>query len=276
MTKKLQPIKKAMRKELIKFFEFITCSNFFISLCSLSLYLFYTFKAHGDFHIPRAIFIFCTTYLAYHFLRITPLKKGYPIGEEYINYYKKYSTFNYISIGLSAIYALFSLRTLNFFQVITLSISTSLVLFYERFFSNQFQLRSIPYLKPFIISMVWALLCTALYGIFYLDFFFDCFIFILLLTIPFDIRDQKSDLDNNIKTIALALGKRVYPLLGASYLVYTLIVFYFTHELFMPLSFFIYIALLKLSRDNSSLYYLGFDALIILRTLFYFFEFHQY
>ena len=73
--------------------------------------------------------------------------------------------------------------------------------------------RSIPFLKVFLISYVWASISSILPAIDTREFsqeyvwiFTSHFLFILAITLPFDIRDLKTDLKNNIITVPNVIG----------------------------------------------------------------------
>ncbi|MBK7816761.1 MAG: UbiA family prenyltransferase [Sphingobacteriaceae bacterium] len=80
-----------------------------------------------------------------------------------------------------------------------------------------FRLREIPYLKIFIISFTWSA-TTVLLPLIQTGQAFDTqhvslilierFVFVLAITIPFDIRDMEADRAANTKTIPLLLGEK--------------------------------------------------------------------
>jgi len=76
-----------------------------------------------------------------------------------------------------------------------------------------FGLRYVPCLKIFLISLVWASITLSLPLGFSLDgaeyaVWFSRFIFIVAITIPFDVRDMDNDRLQSVRTIATCLGSR--------------------------------------------------------------------
>jgi 4-hydroxybenzoate polyprenyltransferase len=76
---------------------------------------------------------------------------------------------------------------------------------------SKYSLRNIPYLKIFLIAGSWAGLSVFWWRPFNNEsvlLFFIRLIIVLVITLPFDIRDMGEDKKNNIKTIPIYLG---YP-----------------------------------------------------------------
>lgn len=104
--------------------------------------------------------------------------------------------------------------------LITLAPIAALTLFYSvPVYGNKksiFRLREIPYLKIFVISFTWSA-TTVLLPLIHSGQKYDSlhvvlmllerFVFILAITIPFDIRDMDVDRKANTKTIPLLIGK---------------------------------------------------------------------
>ncbi len=255
---------------MTRFFDFLINSNLFISACALCLYLFYSIQMEVNFFISTPILVFALTYMAYHLLRFIPLQKGFVIDGNLKNFYQKHKWFFAISLPVKVVSILYGLYNLERLSLTLLIIAGILVLFYERIFIPRFELRSVPYLKSFVIGLVWAVIATSLNGEFNPALFIECFIFITLLAIPFDIKDLDFDTKNKIKTLPMLLGEKLTPILGILYLVYALIVFYYTRELFLLISPLVYWGLLIQSKKYERLYYLGFDGLILGRFIAYF------
>lgn len=153
--------------------------------------------------------------------------------------------------------------------------------------------RDIPFTKPLIISIVVTYLTfsfpvlehlgmnavfakDALFG------FFERTLFLLAVTIPFDMRDLKGDTDAGIETLATQFGfnktkKVVVVSLVAWLALFTFQAFYYQNfglEFFGKLlvAFYVAIGVGKMSESRSDLYYiLFFEGSIILYALVYFF-----
>jgi len=254
---------------MTKFFDFLVNSNVFISTCSFFLYLFYSLKSETNFFISTALLVFSGTFLCYHLLRFIPLKRGHFIEKSLNDYYKNHKLFNIQSVCIAIPLVLFGLWDLAHFNLVLLMISGVIVILYEKILFQSFEIRKIPYIKPFVIAFVWTIVCTCLNEQFYIEDIIDCFVFILLLSIPFDIKDLKSDSSQNLLTIPILLKGRIYPLLAFFYFLYAGISYYIYAENFFLISAFLYVALLNFSKKYERLYYLGFDGLIALRFLIY-------
>ena len=84
------------------------------------------------------------------------------------------------------------------------------------FYKNSPSLRDLPYLKIFIIGLVWSIaivwlpLIDTKFGIgLDINLFISLlqnFLFVIAITLPFDIRDVKFDESNNLKTIPQLIG----------------------------------------------------------------------
>ena len=83
--------------------------------------------------------------------------------------------------------------------------------------SKKVGLRNFPYIKIFLIAIVWSMVITALpyfnsYDISqwknsnFLLLLLEQFLFIIAITLPFDVRDLKYDIEAKMKTIPIAIG----------------------------------------------------------------------
>ena len=99
-----------------------------------------------------------------------------------------------------------------------------------------FRLREIPYLKIFLIAIVWSASTVLLpivqsgndFGRLHVaTILIERFFFVLAITIPFDIRDLEADRQSGLKTIPLLLNeKRAMAISYLSLLVFILISFF--------------------------------------------------
>lgn len=111
------------------------------------------------------------------------------------------------------------------------------------------RLRDIPFIKIFLIALTWTITCVLLPILetnFYPDLFvrrvillFSIqFIYLLFITLPFDINDIERDIANQTKTIATTLGARKSQILCFvlflidSYLLYIFRVSFIIHTFF--------------------------------------------
>lgn len=167
----------------------------------------------------------------------------------------------------------FSIFSLNYTASFISSPFLLMVIFYRINFFNTIKFRSIPGLKILIITICWTWTCCLLPQILYsneVDYILACFIFIyiFLITIPFDIRDM--EFDEEIKTIPQIIGA-----VNALFLSYFLCLILFSLFIFLgnyKLCVFLIltcIILLPSYKSKNEYYYLIFiDGLLIILPFF--------
>jgi len=149
-----------------------------------------------------------------------------------------------------------------------------------KFDSYGVKLRNISFLKLFLISLCWTLVTMA--DIVYVAHKPDYweltirFIFIVSITIPFDIRDQKVDKEGKLKTLANHLGtsksKTLVFALWVLLLILILSNYGYDAISFLPLFLGAFLLVIRLNAQNSDYYYAaGWDGLIFLYALGYHF-----
>jgi len=178
------------------------------------------------------------------------------------------------------------------FILITLLI-TALYYIPSQYFLKSFQIRSVGFIKSISIAWVWTLVCCWLplvienhsLPLFHLSnpthyiYLLQQFIFILMLTILFDIKDINRDVDEFVKTVVVKYGARttifriIIPLL-ITYIWLGLYVFFRAHQhfLFIIFPFFIAFALIKViymipKRKKIHENVILIDGLIIIKTI---------
>lgn len=191
---------------------FLLYSNLFVSLCVVALAIRTALVLDLNVDSSFFIFIFFSTLFTYNFQRLTRFK------------YKEYSSKNVIwnksNYNISKIICLisflisfvfiFSLNQTSLYLLIPLFIVSFL---YPLKLFSKLSLREIPFLKIFLISIVWTLTTTLLVVIEsnsslsfkLMPLLLDRFLFVLAITIPFDIRDLKLD-KSDIQTIPMVFG----------------------------------------------------------------------
>lgn len=171
--------------------------------------------------------------------------------------------------------------------LLTLSPLAVLTLFYSTPISKTgktlFRLRQIPFLKIFLIAIVWSLTTILLPLIYENNQFIlnkhivlmiaERALFIFSITIPFDIRDMREDKESQLKTIPILLGKQKSILLGIICLLLFLgLAFYHYMEsnhlmliVFCVTAILTEVCLTSKKLQSSSLYHYGIlDGLMIL------------
>ncbi len=180
--------------------------------------------------------VFCFTYLTYNGQRIFRLSKYKKIGErlKWVVKYEKILRISSLILALVGFSCMFYINTESWFLLVIMGF---LSLFYvvPIPFINK-GLRDISFIKVFIIALVWSLI---IFGLPYIDSsplkleshtiiaFIQCFLFIIAITLPFDIRDLKYDESSNLKTIPQLVGIKNTIIISEILLIGSLACFYF-------------------------------------------------
>ncbi|MCB0508844.1 MAG: UbiA family prenyltransferase [Bacteroidetes bacterium] len=169
--------------------------------------------------------VFFSTWFVYQISRWIYYRKGqYSNKEEFIvSWFDTYPLLNKITIYGSGISAVVFTLCLHFKSIIVLAIIGSISVLYPipilKPFGIETRLRDFPFVKIFLIALVWSSTAVILpytemlrynvpSDIFYITaiLFSAQFIYILFITLPFDINDAETDTQTNIKTIPTTLG----------------------------------------------------------------------
>lgn len=205
-----------------------------------------------------------------------------------------------VFIALSAIYlylhfdGILQIPVLNWLLLIIFPLIAILYYGIDHQFFGKYSLRTIGWLKPFLIGMIWAAVATVypiifsgaehktgyyqlnLVGLF---LFIKNFMFVTVLCIMFDIKDYADDSNRQIKTFVVNVGLRktifyiILPLsaLGlASFLAYAIARDFSSMKIFMNIIPFVSLLLIAygLHRRQSIFYYLiAIDGLMLLKGL---------
>jgi len=189
--------------------------------------------------------------------------------------------------------------------LLTLAPIAGLTLFYStpitKTANGIFRLRQIPYLKIFLIAFVWSTI-TILLPVIHSEnkiedwrvttMIIERFLFVLAITIPFDIRDVEDDSKTELKTIPLKIGKnkslKLSIVLMTLFLILTIIHYTIASQSFLIIAYVISFLttlffLISKKIQNLTLYYYGFlDGTMFLQgilvLLFYIIKqnFNQY
>lgn len=199
---------------LKKIISFLLYSNLFVSLCVLALAvrtaLILDIKVESYFFY----FILFSTLFTYHFQRIIRISyKEY--SSDNLNWNKSNFKLSVIICLISLIVCfgfVFSLNQTSLYFLIPLFLISFL---YPLKSFSKISLREVPFLKIFLIAIVWTFTTTILLvtesnnsiSSKLIPLLLDRFLFVLAITIPFDIRDLKFD-KNEIKTMPMVFGVR--------------------------------------------------------------------
>tara|TARA_B100001564_G_C20660539_1_gene681302 strand:+ start:1059 stop:1883 length:825 start_codon:yes stop_codon:yes gene_type:complete len=252
---------------LNKHLIFYINTNFFVALAVLCLHLSSEILL-GNSNYKVSMFIFFATILTYNFQRLVIIQKG--IDNKKRTWIKKNKKTIYFLSILSLV--------ITFFLFLNFKHQTQIVIIFCGIISflYPFLLRSIPYLKIFIISIVWTLISLTLLvienelfidqNIYHLHMSRFCFVF--AITIPFDIRDILIDF-KNIKTIPVIFGEKRSKYISVIFLFFNQLILlklyllqFISNEMFyaMVILFFFTAILIMQSRSNRKDIYFSFGV----------------
>ncbi|MEE9349108.1 MAG: hypothetical protein V3U80_03610 [Flavobacteriaceae bacterium] len=210
---------------LNKVFDFYIFSNIHVAIATFSLTKI-TLLNIGISENKTALFVFFSTILSYNgirFLRLNSIDFWY---KNWIKSNKKTLLFLNVIALLALLYLSFNLRLKAILILIPFSLAT---LFYT-FPTKKFALRNIAGLKLFLIAFTWVGI-TVIFPLIqnYLQLqtnewltVFQQFLFVIAITLPFDIRDVDLD-DPILKTIPQQVGVYKTKVIG----ILLLILFFF-------------------------------------------------
>ncbi len=217
--------------EKMPFIRLIVFSNFFVSLCVAAL----TYRTFLYFNFPPSnallVLVFSATYFIYNFQRLVRMNQK-EIDEANIGFRMQWVYRNKKPILFTIVFAAIilgvSLFYLNIKTILALAImgffSVVYVVRFIPYHNKWLALRDIPFLKIFVIAFVWTLVTGLLplisskdvnqINLFHILFLSKQFLFVVAITIPFDIRDMKYDVEKGIKTFPLIVGVKITLVLG--------------------------------------------------------------
>lgn len=261
-----------------KLSEFIVFSNLWVALCAsgLTLNTYYILDTIVNFQV--VLLVFFSTFSVYNLQRIVKH-----------NYQKKNFTYRHnwlynhnfiisISSGLASILALITFFNLFDFIIFLclLPFTLTSILYAFTIFSKKRALRDLPFLKVFLISITWAVSSVILpllelgLELSYqsIALFIFNFLFIVALTIPFDIRDLKLD-DLKTNTIPQVLG--VHKAIFVSYFLLVIcigITFYIDQTILIVPLFICLVLISQSKKEMPELFYSGIlDGAILMLPL---------
>lgn len=208
----------------MKLLKVIIDSNIFIALSGVALTFASQVQLGLDLQIYNYVYvIFFGILLEYNLHKFyAVIKNNEEIKSEKYSWAKnnKYIYFSIIIIAfIFLIYFFINLKTNIILYLIPFAI---LNLLYSLPIFKKIKIRKIPLIKIFLIAFVWTFVTVNIPFIYsevrlsnaiYL-LFLERFIFIIAITIPFDIRDIQQDKINGVKTIPYFLGENKSYLLS--------------------------------------------------------------
>lgn len=215
-----------MKKTFYSVFDFLLFSNIFMSLCAVAQGLLTFYLIGAKIVFPVIGLLFTSTLGIYNFSMLVtktgdPLKSPYLRVRWFFSHYRLMVTFTIVSLlSLAPLFVLLSMESrllLIFLGIISFFYSIPLFTIGD----HKFGLRHIPWLKQFMIALVWTMSIVLLPVLEAQHFHLTSislrdttiliakrFLFIAALTIPFDIRDLFDDRKTGLKTVPTVLGEK--------------------------------------------------------------------
>ena len=214
-----------------RIFSFYVFSNIHVAL-STSCLVMLTLGNYQLHDFRSLLFVFSGTVLAYNFIRIVQMDRLYPSLSNWIrSSFRWLLALNVISLSI-LIYSAFHFSSRDLLFVAPFALLT---LFYVVPFHGRLKgLRNLPGFKLFLIAAVWGGV-TVLFPIWANDLniddkawviFVQRFLFVLAITLPFDIRDLQLD-DPDLATLPQTIGVRKSKILGLGALCIFALLFFF-------------------------------------------------
>ncbi|NNF02219.1 MAG: hypothetical protein HKN22_06005 [Bacteroidia bacterium] len=265
-----------------KLLDFIVFSNLLIAFAAMAMLLLSQYILGVDMAINAdGIFLFLSTYLVYNYLRFSSLNHVIPdkagILLQWISRHLKFvriTTFA-AALGVFCIAVYFLFNSLSSILVFGLGAVLSSAYLFPLTRESKSNLRSLPFLKTFIVAITWAVVTVLPVSSFTdpgtVELLFGRFFFIWAITLPFDIRDIDYDNKEKLTTVVGQIGIPKTKLLSFSFLIISAFFHYSTFNSLFPIVVSIAIPALIISRlDHQSSEYwytLGLDSTMIIQLL---------
>jgi 4-hydroxybenzoate polyprenyltransferase len=223
----------------LKLLFFCINTNIFISLAAVSLTLETQVQLGMKPQLyPYIFLIFFATLFVYNLHRlITVITNKEALHTAKHKWVKQHLLLFYGVVIVSVIGFLWAVALADKKVLMSLAPIALLTIFYSfPVFKNKkvlFRLREIPFLKIFLISLVWSLSTillpiikseAAYDKVHIMSMLLERFLFVFAITIPFDIRDMEIDIKEQLKTIPVVMGtKRSLIIANSLLVVFTII-----------------------------------------------------
>lgn len=210
-------------KIIQKIIEFYVFSNLHVSL-SVSCLVLVTGILFDETVVLEAVFMGLLTFVAYHLIRHV---NRFKYGKEHLleSFSRQHKQTLSVLVVLATIFSFFLVPKFTFLQLLCLlpfGICTLLYAFgVFKVKGQKYSIRYLPGIKIFIIAAVWAgavVLFPLQTTKTTLLYFLEVLLFVVALTLPFDIRDLRFD-HQKIKTIPMVLGLRNTKIVGGVLLI---------------------------------------------------------
>ncbi len=252
-------------KKTLNFYIF---SNLHIAVSAFCLVKI-TLLANGIEESKTALFVFLSTIVAYNFIRFYRISGVVNWFSEWMNEYKNVlymiSTLSLVFAGFLAIQ--FQLKV--FLCLLPFALLTFFYVFPLPF--KKIPLRNVPGIKLFVIGLSFAGI-TVIFPLVQNDItlainhwltFIQRFLFIVLITIPFDIRDLHCDIES-LNTLPQKFGVKKAKTIGVFYAIFFIVLDFFKQpideiQLIIGLIVIVVSAIFLISsKENQSKYFSAF------------------
>lgn len=264
--------------------KMLVYANVFISICALAqvvvTYVVFSIPVNYNNNAYLA-FVFLSTYLQYN------VQRGYLINQNNLNsersqWLVKNKKAMLISVGVCLVTVLFLCNNLS---ATSIAIMVGAEIVSTLYYLPPFNLRKHGYIKPFLVSAIWVISCSAVPLIENtilttnsIWFLISQFFFISVLCLLFDLKDSTTDFLNGVNTYANKFGDRITKGLCLLMLVLGAISFYlFSQNMYLLITIYsIYFitaltVIISNEKKHSFYYYLWVDGLLLVQGVVLFF-----
>jgi len=214
-------------KLLKHFFNFYIDSSIHVSLSVCCLQAMIMIKYCSSINNNLLYFTFFSSLLAYNFIKYFKF-----VIDNYNNISYKIKVIIVISV-FSFLSAFFFTFYLSLYEIVLVSFAGIITFLYAipTFLISNYNLRATKGLKIYLVALVWTLITVLLPLQFYKDLgllfilliFIQIFIYVLIVIIPFEIRDIDID-DTRLSTIPQKIGIRNTKILGFIMILFFLLI----------------------------------------------------
>lgn len=253
-------------KSLKIIFNFYVFSNLHVSVSVACLVLSTGVLFEIDV-VKEALFLGCSTFVAYHLIRYL---NRYKYGKTHLldifsNQYKNTLLFVSLLTSIGVFFLSFRLQLIQLLRITPFGLLTFFYAFsFVNIDGNKYSIRYIPGLKIFIIAIVWAGVV-----VFFVNdvtkqsilYFLEMLLFVIALTIPFDLRDLSFDKET-VKTLPMVFGVQKVKFFGVLLMVISVVLHQYNFDGVGLLAYVLTACILSLSlfftSSNQSKYYASF------------------
>lgn len=278
-------------KQVRQLIDFLLYSNIFIGVCAVALAFTNQLTIEGDFRFDYSCwFVFTATVFTYSYLKFRNADNNPVTVHQNWAAQNSQLSKNILLLSLIASACFFWLLNTNTkIVVLALAVVTALYGFVEiPFVKSKKKLRDFGWLKIFFVALVWSVTTVVVplqnsfvEPVMMVFLLLRRFLFILALTLVFEIKDLQSDSASNLETLPMVLGIQNTKLLGQGILFVMMLInliqyFFFDISLMnmlaVNLSLLVSIVCIQPLKEETTAgwYYFVLDGMMILQFVFVF------